>query len=225
MAAVERVELVRGPTSSLYGADSFLGVINVITKSGTDGGGRIRAMSTVDRNARFGAELSVQESYDLGPFVANTAISATWTDRGGVTESSPKLRRTTLEGDETTSPTNISGSLLHRFTYEASDTLNFGLLLHGVFIEREYEFAQQQLTTNTPGAEGTRLLYNTDASATVDWSFLKDLNFAGRATFATGSTTNRDQVDVGSGVYYVNRNLSYLAIDLDAEITWTPLPA
>ena len=33
---IERVEIIRGPGSSLYGANAFLGVINVITKRGRD---------------------------------------------------------------------------------------------------------------------------------------------------------------------------------------------
>jgi iron complex outermembrane receptor protein len=33
---IERVEIVRGPSSSLYGTNAFLGVINVITKRGRD---------------------------------------------------------------------------------------------------------------------------------------------------------------------------------------------
>ena len=36
LADVERVEIVRGPQSSIYGSDALSGVINVITKSGTD---------------------------------------------------------------------------------------------------------------------------------------------------------------------------------------------
>jgi len=32
--AVERVEIIRGPASALYGANAFLGVINVITRTG-----------------------------------------------------------------------------------------------------------------------------------------------------------------------------------------------
>lgn len=34
--AIERVEVIRGPGSALYGADAFAGVINIITRSGAD---------------------------------------------------------------------------------------------------------------------------------------------------------------------------------------------
>src|SRR5690606_13337751 len=34
MSAVERVEIIRGPTSTVYGADAFLATINVITREG-----------------------------------------------------------------------------------------------------------------------------------------------------------------------------------------------
>ncbi|MBL3529564.1 MAG: TonB-dependent receptor plug domain-containing protein [gamma proteobacterium endosymbiont of Lamellibrachia anaximandri] len=33
---IDRVEVVRGPASSLYGSNAFFGVINVITKRGRD---------------------------------------------------------------------------------------------------------------------------------------------------------------------------------------------
>ena len=36
VAAIERVEVIRGPGSAVYGADAFAGVINVITKKAND---------------------------------------------------------------------------------------------------------------------------------------------------------------------------------------------
>ena len=40
---VERVEIVKGPRSTLYGSDAIGGVINVITRRGADEGGSVQA--------------------------------------------------------------------------------------------------------------------------------------------------------------------------------------
>ncbi|MEA1891655.1 MAG: TonB-dependent receptor [Campylobacterota bacterium] len=45
---IQRVEIVKGPNSSLYGADAVGGVINIITKKATD-------ELKIDANARYGA--------------------------------------------------------------------------------------------------------------------------------------------------------------------------
>jgi outer membrane receptor for ferrienterochelin and colicins len=37
MAAIERIEVIRGPASTLYGANAFLGIINIITKQHQEG--------------------------------------------------------------------------------------------------------------------------------------------------------------------------------------------
>ncbi|WP_258096214.1 TonB-dependent receptor [Salinibacter sp. 10B] len=56
---IERVEIVRGPTSSLYGSDALAGVVNLITQRPDDGvGGNVRTRygthGTVDLSARLG---------------------------------------------------------------------------------------------------------------------------------------------------------------------------
>jgi iron complex outermembrane receptor protein len=43
MAAVERVEVIRGPASALYGTSAMFGVVNVVTKAGADLDGEVSA--------------------------------------------------------------------------------------------------------------------------------------------------------------------------------------
>lgn len=59
VASIERVEVVRGPGSSIYGADAFAGVINVITKDaadikGIESGVRYGSFNTLDTWALYG---------------------------------------------------------------------------------------------------------------------------------------------------------------------------
>ena len=36
LSTIQQIEIIRGPTSALYGADAFLGIINVITRQGQE---------------------------------------------------------------------------------------------------------------------------------------------------------------------------------------------
>ncbi|MCZ4306144.1 TonB-dependent receptor [Zoogloeaceae bacterium G21618-S1] len=49
---IERIEIIRGPGSALYGADAFTGVINVITRSPTDWQGTDMGLRTGSFNTR-----------------------------------------------------------------------------------------------------------------------------------------------------------------------------
>lgn len=78
---VERVEIVKGPMSSLYGADAVGGVINVITKKPTND-------MKIDVGARYGANkdggadelnlnLSIQDRVDKLAYSAYTTLNTT----------------------------------------------------------------------------------------------------------------------------------------------------
>lgn len=82
MDDIERIEIVRGPQSAIYGSDALSGVINIITKGPAEELGlALLAEAGEDSFGRYAAEVS-------GPIAANGGFSlrAATTDDGDATE-------------------------------------------------------------------------------------------------------------------------------------------
>jgi iron complex outermembrane receptor protein len=119
LEVVERVEIIRGPASALYGANAYLGVINVITRTGLGYGGvRVSASGLLVRDhPGFGVGLSVGGGDERADFLV--AASGWYLDRSGLTlpSSSPVLSRPSgaeLDGKPSASDTARPKSLFAR---------------------------------------------------------------------------------------------------------------
>ncbi|MDR0352239.1 MAG: TonB-dependent receptor [Opitutaceae bacterium] len=72
LGAIERIELVRGPMSTLYGSDAMGGVVNIITRKVANAwGGSLGGNYTAQLDHRLGDESS-GDIYANGPLLPNT---------------------------------------------------------------------------------------------------------------------------------------------------------
>lgn len=78
LSAIERIEVVRGPMSSLYGSDAMGGVINIITrKVGQEWSGSITTEGSVQQHSKFGNNGEAYW-YLSGPLVEDTLGLQAW---------------------------------------------------------------------------------------------------------------------------------------------------
>lgn len=84
MSAIERIEVIRGPMSTLYGSDAMGGVVNIITKKVADTwGGSVSLDHTFQENRDYGSDTRTN-FYVTGPLaegLAGLAIRGSLYDR------------------------------------------------------------------------------------------------------------------------------------------------
>ncbi len=99
--AIERVEVVRGPMSSLYGSEALGGVINIITRQATDKWqGSFSTLGTLTEHGLGGNGYNVS-GYAGGPLVPGILGLNLWGAFKGRTElDTPQDRRVTSLSDE-----------------------------------------------------------------------------------------------------------------------------
>ncbi|SEM06862.1 TonB-dependent receptor domain-containing protein [Halomonas daqiaonensis] len=72
VSSIERIEVIRGPMSTLYGSDTMGGVINIITrKVGREWSGSVQVESTFNQHDEFG-DSRATSLYATGPLVEDT---------------------------------------------------------------------------------------------------------------------------------------------------------
>ena len=170
MSAIERIEVIRGPMSTLYGSDAMGGVINIITrKVGTRWGGSVGVETTVQEHDAFG-DLHGANFHLDGPLVADRlglALRGGWFSRDDAT-----ITYDEVDGDASAprmgaNPVAYDG---HRIGARLSLVMgeDHDLWLDVASHRQDYDNGDGQMGTLGSGGYAEELRFNRD-QATLAW--------------------------------------------------------
>jgi iron complex outermembrane receptor protein len=231
--SIAQIEIIRGPASALYGADAFLGVVNIITLRPDELRPLRARLSFGATGGKPGARFDAVAGGNSGRLNYMLGVSAEATDRTGLVlppeSPAPILpswvgnRRTALD--------------LHRRSLSLQGRVGYGddrrghviVSAYAAGLERGGDFAHWAQLTNGFDAAGIatgttialgQLRLNVDtllhATPTLDVAFA--------ATYFQGGVRPADRIEIASDLYYVERRQSYRGADATAEARWFPSP-
>jgi outer membrane receptor for ferrienterochelin and colicins len=231
LESISQIEIIRGPASALYGADAFLGVVNIITLRPDELRPARARLAFGSMNGRAGGRFEAVGGGTAGRLQYMFGVTGESVDRSGLVlppeSPAPTLpswvgaRRTALD------LRRRSLSLQGRVGYGDDRTGHVILSAYAAGLERGGDFAHWAQLTNGFDASGIatgttvalgqmRLNIDTLLHATPTL----DIAFAG--TYFQGGVLAADRIEVASDLYYVERNQSYRGADATAEARWFP---
>jgi iron complex outermembrane receptor protein len=218
LSVVERIEVIRGPASARYGANAYLGAVNIITK-------RVKDESI--------GELSITQSAEGQHVSANYQHDA---KQGGFTVA---MSTAELDRSNTALPEQLPGrSLFSAGTSTENDISRpfnwFGqayykLEEHDISIDSHFSRLDTKANFvdfgrfSEIGELGTDVRYALESwylKFTDNWRLRENLSLQLSAAHSEGQPAGTEKLDIGLVNSYPEREVGYQANDLIAEAQW-----
>jgi iron complex outermembrane receptor protein len=210
--AVQQIEVIRGPASALYGANAFLGVINIVMRPGEDvrwanatagGGGIIHSGAMVDGGLVGGAR--------LGPIDFIVAGAVDWANRSGLAmpASSPNAASWPVTSEPISQDdTALPRSFFAQLSYQVSPSVR--LSLDGLLQQLDSVAEWQDWG---PLTHGSRIVENNGYLRAAFDLARGRFGLHASAAFVAGAPGRGDRLDIGRPDVYFRRRVGYLGVD------------
>lgn len=230
LQSVRQIEVIRGPASALYGADAFLGVVNIITVSPEEMplvGVRAHAGVT---GSHPGGQFDVVGGKRFGPFDVLLGAAGELQDRSGLHMPGASPAPIIPSYSDRNQPAkNLERKSLVLQTRLGYRTEQGQLVLQGFAsgIERGGDFAPWAQLSNGTDAQGRPVgtvinlgQFRITANGALNLS--TELGVAAQATYFQGGVLGDDRVEVDSDLFWVRRRLGYRGLEATLEGRWVP---
>jgi outer membrane receptor for ferrienterochelin and colicins len=231
LESVAQIEIIRGPASALYGADAFLGVVNVITaKPEQLQPIRARVVATLTEG-NSGGRFDIVSGARFGKFDLLLGAAGESTDRSGLSlpnESPAPILPSSVGARRTAYDLERRSLVLQmRAGYRDEDTGHLILTAYASGLERGGDFAHWAQLSAAPDRDG--LEYGSVIALGQFRSSLDgllrvsdSLHLALTTSYFQGGILPADRIEIASNLFYVEREESYRGVNTVAEVRWTP---
>ncbi|MDJ0766496.1 MAG: TonB-dependent receptor [Myxococcota bacterium] len=218
--AVEAIEIIRGPGSALYGANAFLGVVNIRTRGGTshphlEAGGELGTFGQEVSGSGFAFSAFKLEGEQSFSLVA--AVKRARSDRSGLAVPDTSPQAPAYQDEVSQGDISRPLSALIKGTW-GTDTLGtLGVSLIHQKTDAHAEFSEIGVLTH-----GNRIaMTNTNHRLTYDNSFFNDA-FQIRATAALSlaQTSPKQRLDAGDATFTFRRDRKNKAKEAGLELRY-----
>ncbi len=217
ISAIERIEVIRGPSSALYGANAYLAVINIITKSAKeiDGINISGNIGNIQNNLSYAGSAIIGKNWENINFI--TSFSNSYADRSGISPSN--LPDKNVYNENNVSSNDISKPIAIFSRLNIGNIENAGLF--------SADFNYQKLDTYgefqdwAPISHKNHIILdNMYIRGEYKKNFNENFNIQTQISYSKGNPNDDEKLAIGEIGYgdWGTRDLGYKAIDFNAEM-------
>jgi outer membrane receptor for ferrienterochelin and colicins len=232
LSAVERIEIIRGPGSAMYGADAFLGVVNVVTQDpGSAGHGNVRLLAGRTAGS-FGRTFDGSFRLKAGAWGALVGFATDEADRSSLplppSSPAPRVPDYNRTARSATGLARRSTSAYGKVGYASERTRGlraFTLAAHHARLFRGGDFSRWSHLAHGSDGQGRAVgsaisLERASLALASRWRLADRWDATLSAEYFQGGSRDDERIEVNSDLFFVKRNLAFRGVEAQSELLW-----